>query len=257
MATVSPESRRRTSKSSSRGSDRGAFGFLGCTRAMEGRVVCCRSRQSWAIDHQSSKTEDGHTGCRLTRRIVCPAGYRRRRTGQALSASAGSPVPAVAGDAVSCLEGTVNALRRPVRDQSERDRRRAGSCRGSPCRELPSSHPCWSCPELGFGPVSQRPSQMRWLTLGGPWIASIGPAARCRTLLPKPSPGGAEEDGGDRTLVLLRRAGLPSGPFDRLPPRISTLPPGLEEKGLRPSWHPRDWPEIRSVTRAWTLCAPC
>jgi len=78
-----------------------------CSR--QSRAIGHVSSSSVGFRHQSSKTEDGHTGSRLTRRIVYPAAYRRRRTGQALSASAGSPVPAVAGDAVSCLEGTVNA----------------------------------------------------------------------------------------------------------------------------------------------------
>lgn len=168
------------------------------------------------------ETEDGHTGSRLPRRIVCPAGVPTTEDGASLVCvcrksrpclqSLHSPVDERRADAVSCVE-TANAT----------TQRETGSCRGSPwggCRE--SSHPCWSSPRplLPRGPDSIADSGWavgrldRASTEQHPSQVLEARKSTERWCL------GADETGG-------------TGPFDRLPPRISTLRPRVQDSRER------------------------
>lgn len=113
-----------------------------------------------------------------------------------------------------------------------------------------SSHPCWSSPR------PQRPKGPDSIADAG-WavVASIGPALG--SIQAKSwRRGRARRDGA---LVLMRRAGLDPLIVCRpaFPPSAHRGVAGLERKDCSHRGHPRDWPEIRSVTRPWTLCACC
>lgn len=196
-----------------------------CSRQSRAIVQVLSSPLSdFGIDKKSTRRRTGTQAAGCPDGSFAPQAYRRRRTEDGASLvcvcrksrpclqSLHSPVDERRADAVSCVE-TANAT----------TQRETGSCRGSPwggCRE--SSHPCWSSPRplLPRGPDSIADSGWavgrldRASTEQHPSQVLEARKSTERWCL------GADETGG-------------TGPFNRLPPRISTLRPRVQDSRER------------------------